>query len=581
MPALTAPGFSIREFLDEEREKDLLRFSTAGSVDDGKSTLIGRLLYDTQSVYEDQVRSIEGKGTTAPGQIDFALLTDGLRAEREQGITIDVAYRYFSTARRKFIIADTPGHEQYTRNMATGASTADASVVLIDAGKGVLVQSRRHAYIASLLRVRHILVAVNKMDLVGYNEDVFRTIERDFRQVLEQIAADTGNPVEASFVPVSALKGGNVVHRSASGSGDDSGTMPWYDGPSLLELLESLPPAHGIHTAPFRFPVQRVLRPDHTFRGFSGQIASGTIRPGDAITVLPSGHTANVERIVTWDGDLKEATAPLSVTLVLDHEVDISRGDLIVASASSATVTKNATAALVWMNQAPLELNRRYLFKHTSHTVPAFIPSIEHRTDVGTLAHEPAQTFAMNDIGVVRLNLLRPTAIDRYAENRATGAFILIDPKTNSTVAAGMITSADPDTSDGEDEFAAEGRVTAGERAARWGHLGGVLVLDGPATVIDAIERSLFIAGVITQRLDTSDPVFARQPGLVETFTRLQAESGLLVLLATIRDSDELTARIHDRELGLGEGDSVAAVAAVHRLLHKEKILFDTEGAGL
>src|SRR5438270_2606984 len=283
MSTLATPVFSISEFLDQEREKDLLRFSTAGSVDDGKSTLIGRLLYDTQSVYEDQVRSIEGKGTTAPGQIDFALLTDGLRAEREQGITIDVAYRYFSTAKRKFIIADTPGHEQYTRNMATGASTADASVVLIDAGKGVLVQSRRHAYIASLLRVRHIIVAVNKMDLIDYDEQAFRAIERDFRQVLEQIAADTGNPVEASFVPVSALKGDNVVHRT----GRESGAMPWYDGPSLLELLESLPPTHQLHSGAFRFPVQRVLRPDHTFRGFSGQIASGTIRPGDAVTVLP------------------------------------------------------------------------------------------------------------------------------------------------------------------------------------------------------------------------------------------------------------------------------------------------------
>ena len=493
-------------------------------------------------MYEDQVRSIEGKGTTAPGQIDFALLTDGLRAEREQGITIDVAYRYFSTARRKFIIADTPGHEQYTRNMATGASTADASVVLIDAGKGVLVQSRRHAYIASLLRVRHIIVAVNKMDLIGYSEDVFRTIERDFRQVLEQIAADTGNPVEASFVPVSALKGDNVVHRAASGAGDESATMPWYDGPSLLELLELLPPSHAVHTAPFRFPVQRVVRPDHTFRGFSGQIASGTIRPGYAITVLPSGHTANVERIVTWDGDLNEAAAPLSVTLVLDHEVDISRGDLIVASTSPAIVTKNATASLVWMNQSPLELSRRYLLKHTSHTVPAFIPSIQHRTDVATLTHEPAQTFAMNDIGVVRLNLLRPIAIDRYAENRATGAFILIDPKTNSTVAAGMITSVEPDTSDGEDEVASEtGPVTARERAARWGHLGGVLTLDGPATLIEAIERSLFIAGVIAQRVDAADPLFAGQPGLLEAFTRLQAESGLLVVLATSSDREELT----------------------------------------
>ena len=282
MSAATLPSFSIHDFLREEREKDLFRFSTAGSVDDGKSTLIGRLLYDTQSVYEDQVRSIEGKGTTAPGQIDFALLTDGLRAEREQGITIDVAYRYFSTARRKFIIADTPGHEQYTRNMATGASTADAAVVLIDASKGVLVQSRRHAYIASLLRVRHVLVAVNKMDLVGYDEAVFRAIEREFADVLDRIASDTHMPVEATFVPVSALIGDNIVHRSKA--------MPWYDGPSLLELLESLPASEETRAARFRFPVQRVLRPDHTFRGFAGQIASGTVRVGDVVTVLPSGE---------------------------------------------------------------------------------------------------------------------------------------------------------------------------------------------------------------------------------------------------------------------------------------------------
>src|ERR1035441_7635966 len=320
MAASAIPTFSIDEFLQQEREKDLLRFSTAGSVDDGKSTLIGRLLYDTQSVYEDQIRSIEGKGTTAPGQIDFALLTDGLRAEREQGITIDVAYRYFSTGRRKFIIADTPGHEQYTRNMATGASTADAAVVLIDAAKGVLVQSRRHAYIASLLRVSHVLVAVNKMDLIGYDEAAFRAIERDFRHVLEQIAADTSNPVEAQFVPVSALIGDNIVHRTNA--------MPWYSGPSLLELLESTPTSVDTSAAPFRFPVQRVLRPDHTFRGFAGQISSGTIRLGDKITVLPSGRTADVERIVTWDGDLAEAQAPLSVTLVLSQEVDISRGKI-------------------------------------------------------------------------------------------------------------------------------------------------------------------------------------------------------------------------------------------------------------
>ena len=376
MAAIASPGFSIGEFLAIEREKDLLRFSTAGSVDDGKSTLIGRLLYDTQSVYEDQVRSIEGKGTTAPGQIDFALLTDGLRAEREQGITIDVAYRYFSTPRRKFIIADTPGHEQYTRNMATGASTADAAVVLIDASKGVLIQSRRHAYIASLLRVRHVIVAVNKMDLIGYDQAAFCAIEADFTAVLDQIAADTGSPVEAVFVPVSALAGDNIVHRSDA--------MKWYTGPSLLELLESLPSSLDTRTAPFRFPVQRVLRPDHTFRGFAGQVASGVIRPGDRITVLPSGRSAEVTRIVTFDGDLDEAVAPQSVTLVLDRELDISRGDLIVSAQAPAAVAKSIKAALVWMDANPLERNRRYLLKHTSQTVPAFVSAIERRTNIGS-----------------------------------------------------------------------------------------------------------------------------------------------------------------------------------------------------
>src|ERR1022692_1584383 len=433
MAASAIPAFSIEEVLQQEREKDILRFSTAGRVDDGKSTLIGRLLYDTQSVYEDQIRSIEGKGPPAPGQIDFALLTDGLRAEREQGITIDVAYRYFSTARRKFIIADTPGHEQYTRNMATGASTADAAVVLIDAGKGVLVQSRRHAYIASLLRVRHVLVAVNKMDLIGYDEAAFRAIELDFTSVLNQIAADTGSPVEVRFVPVSALAGDNIAHRSDA--------MPWYKGPSLLELLESLPSSQDTRTSPFRFPVQRVLRPDHTFRGFAGQIASGTIRPGHKITALPSGRTAEVARIVSFDGDLAEAHAPLSVTLVLDRELDISRGDLIVSSHAQAIVARYIRAALVWMDQRPLERNRRYLLKHTSQTVPARVSSLEHRTNISSLSHEPAETLEMNEIGVVSIQVFRPIALDLYRENRSTGAFILIDPESNSTVAAGIVTA--------------------------------------------------------------------------------------------------------------------------------------------
>ncbi len=557
MATLTELPFSVNEYLATEREKDLLRFSTAGSVDDGKSTLIGRLLYDTQSVYEDQVRSIEGKGTTAPGQIDFALLTDGLRAEREQGITIDVAYRYFSTPRRKFIIADTPGHEQYTRNMATGASTADAAVVLIDASKGVLIQSRRHAYIASLLRVRHVIVAVNKMDLIGYDEAAFRAIELDFTRVLDQIAADTGSPVEAVFVPVSALAGDNIVHRT--------GAMPWYTGPSLLELLERLPSALETRNADFRFPVQRVLRPDHTFRGFAGQIASGTVHPGDKITVLPSGRNARVERIVTFDGDLTEAQAPQSVTLVLDRELDISRGDLIVATQAPATVAKHIQAALVWMDARPLQRNRRYLLKHTSQTVPAFVTSLEHRTNIGTLAHEPAESLEMNGIGVVNIDLLRPMAMDRYGENRATGAFILIDPETNSTVAAGMMTAA-------SGAAASTGPVTAEERAARWGHRGGVLELTGPVELIDRIERSLFARGVITARIEVNAEA-GIDAGVVEHLIRAKALSGILALVVNLTGEETLTARVEGEQITQDISDPAATIAAVNELLARNEIL--------
>jgi sulfate adenylyltransferase subunit 1 len=565
MATLTAQPFSVGEYLAEEREKDLLRFSTAGSVDDGKSTLIGRLLYDTQSVYEDQVRSIEGKGTTAPGQIDFALLTDGLRAEREQGITIDVAYRYFATPRRKFIIADTPGHEQYTRNMATGASTADAAVVLIDASKGVLIQSRRHAYIASLLRVQHVIVAVNKMDLIGYDEKVFRAIEADFTAVLDQIATDTGNPVEAIFVPVSALAGDNVVLRS--------GTMPWYAGPSLLELLESLPSSVDTRTAPFRFPVQRVLRPDHTFRGFAGQIASGTVAPGDKITVLPSGRSAEVARIVTFDGDLAEAYAPLSITLVLDRELDISRGDLIVSTQAPAVVSKNVKAALVWMDSRPLQRNRRYLLKHTSQTVPAFVSTIQHRTDIATLAHEPAETLEMNGIGVVSIDLLRPIALDIYGENRSTGAFILIDPESNSTVAAGMILAVSGAAA------SASGPVTAEERSARWGHYGGILKLAGPIELIDRVERSLFARGAITARIEVDAEPFLSHPETVDLLIRSKILSGMIVLIVNLNGSESLTARADGEEITLDANDSTQAIAAVHELLNRSGILEATGGA--
>ena len=573
MATLAALPFSIADYLAEEREKDLLRFSTAGSVDDGKSTLIGRLLYDTQSVYEDQVRSIEGKGTTAPGQIDFALLTDGLRAEREQGITIDVAYRYFSTPRRKFIIADTPGHEQYTRNMATGASTADAAVVLIDASKGVLIQSRRHAYIASLLRVRHVIVAVNKMDLIGYDEVAFRAIELDFTSVLDRIAADTGSPVEVSFVPVSALAGDNIVHRSKA--------MPWYNGPSLLELLESLPSSLDTRTAPFRFPVQRVLRPNHAFRGFAGQIASGTVRPGDRISVLPSGRSAEVARIVTFDGELAEAVAPQSVTLVLDRALDISRGDLIVSTHTQATVAKRLQAALVWMDARPLQRDRRYLLKHTSQTVPAFVSAIEHRTDIASLTHEPADTLKMNGIGVVTLHLLRPIAVDLYGVNRCTGAFILVDAETNSTVAAGMITAASGGATAGGLHADVWGPVTIGEREARWGHRGGVLELSGPVELIDSIERSLFSVGVVSSRIEADDEAFLFHPSLLQIVIRLQVQSGLLALVVRANESGALVARVEDQQLTLDANDPNHAVSAVHQLLHSAGFFIPWEKAGL
>ncbi len=570
MATLSAPVFSIDEFLEQEREKDLLRFSTAGSVDDGKSTLIGRLLYDTQSVYEDQVRAIEGKGTTAPGQLDFALLTDGLRAEREQGITIDVAYRYFSTARRKFIIADTPGHEQYTRNMATGASTADATVVLVDATKGVLAQSRRHAYIASLLRVRNVLVAVNKMDLTGYDEAAFRNIEREFRFVLHQIADHTGAAVEANFVPVSALLGDNVVRRSRA--------MRWYKGPSLLELLESIPMSIDIRSAPFRFPVQRVLRPHPSFRGFAGQIASGAVRPGDAILVLPSGRQAIVERIVTFDGDLAEAHAPLSVTLMLDRELDISRGDLIASATAPATIAAGLQASLVWMDSRPLVPGRRYLFKHTSHMVPAVVTSIQDRVNIDTLAREDARTLEMNAIGSVSIDLTRPVALDLYGENRSTGAFILIDPESNSTAAAGMVSvlsKRSPGVA--RRTRASSARVTAEERAARWGHRGGVLHLDGPSALIDAIERSLFDAGAMAIRFEDDDRLWEAHSHSHDVAVKAAVESGLIVLIAKASETGAATASAAGHTIFLDAEDTQDAIPAVHRLLARAGVFHPSE----
>ena len=385
----------------------LLRICTAGSVDDGKSTLIGRLLYDSRSVYEDQVQSIEkaSKNRDA-GPIDFSLFTDGLKAEREQGITIDVAYRYFATTRRKFILADTPGHEQYTRNMATGASTADLAILLVDARNGVRTQSRRHARIARLLGITDFVLAINKMDLVNFDQDVFDKIQDDFSDLL------TGASVHA--IPMSALHGDNVITTSAR--------TPWFDGPPLLEYLETVRVHRDPTAGPFRLPVQIVLRPDQEFRGYAGQIVSGTVRPGDAVTVWPSGRTAHVKRVVTFDGDVPVAFAPMSVTLTLDDELDISRGDVL--SAEKPFVGQKFEAELVWMDERPLDPGRVYLLKHSTRTVTA----------------EISHGMVLNQIGTVVVTTARPIAFDRYTDNRATGSFILVDPGTHFTCGAGMIT---------------------------------------------------------------------------------------------------------------------------------------------
>ena len=388
----------------------LLRICTAGSVDDGKSTLIGRLLYDSRSVYEDQLHSVQkaSRNRTA-GPIDFSLFTDGLKAEREQGITIDVAYRYFATARRKFILADTPGHEQYTRNMATGASTADVAILLVDATHGVRAQSRRHAQIARLLGIRDYVLAVNKMDLVQFDREIFENISEEFDRILPN--------ANLHPIPMSALHGDNVIAKSER--------TPWFDGQSLLEFLETVAVDRNASNKPFRFPVQLVQRPSHEFRGYAGQIVSGTIRVGDVITILPSGRTTRVKRIVTWDGDLPIARSPMSVTLTLEDEVDVSRGDMLVTG--EAHVGTRFTADLVWMDERPLDPARVYLLKHTTRTVSA----------------EVNHGLLLNQIASVHVTTTRPIIFDSYADNRGTGSFVLIDPSTNFTAGAGMISEAD------------------------------------------------------------------------------------------------------------------------------------------
>jgi len=495
---LAGPGFE--SFLEAHLGLEILRFTTAGSVDDGKSTLIGRLLHDTKSVYEDQLAAVKQSrvNRASGGHVDFSLLTDGLKAEREQGITIDVAYRYFSTARRKFIIADTPGHEQYTRNMATGASTADAAVVLIDAkaflreGR-LLPQSKRHTYIAALLGIPHVVAAVNKMDLVEYAEDIFDAIRAEFFELASRLGVRS-----ITAIPVSALEGDNVVVPSSA--------MPWYEGPTLLEYLETVPLHEREAEGPMRFPVQLVLRPGAEFRGFAGQVAGGVLRAGQIVRALPSGRETVVSRIVTYDGDQAAATHPQSVTVELEDEIDLSRGEMLVDGTKDApAVSRRFHAMVVWMREESMVPGRTYIAKHTTRMVRATVKAIRYRVDVRSLEHVAAERLGMNEIAEVEFETNLPLFFDTYRENRNTGALILIDGLTNATVGAAMIVGA-VETSDTDAASAVfvlvPGRPTLADRVSDALGAQGIraVVVDDlliPEDGVVAAVRALQMGGVV------------------------------------------------------------------------------------
>jgi bifunctional enzyme CysN/CysC len=484
---------------------DVLRFTTAGSVDDGKSTLIGRLLYDTHGIFEDKLEEIRRHTHRADDDLELGLLTDGLRAEREQGITIDVAYRYFATPTRKFIIADTPGHEQYTRNMVTGASTAELAVELVDARSGLSAQTRRHAFVASLLQIPYMIVAVNKMDLVDFSEARFREIVDEFEAFAEELDIP-----DITYIPISALKGDNVVTPSTR--------MPWYDGSTLLHRLETANPRADRNQIDFRFPVQTVIRPHQDFRGVAGEVASGRIRPGEEVVVLPACHTARVASLVTLDGEQDEAGPGDSVVLSLDRELDVSRGSMIARSRNRPETTRQIDADLCWMDTEAMRQDRPYVLQHTTLRTQAYVSKLIYRINVNSMHREAADTFALNEIGRVELETADPLSVDSYKVNRATGSFILFDPDTNQTVAAGMIRGVAGDVSPyGQDTQARsthspnvvwEGlNVPRDVREARNGHSAGVLWLtglsgSGKSTVARALEQRLFDSDCQTMLLD-------------------------------------------------------------------------------
>ncbi len=488
----------ILAYLAQHERKELLRFLTCGNVDDGKSTLIGRLLHDSKMIYEDHLEAItrDSKKVGTTGEdVDLALLVDGLQAEREQGITIDVAYRYFSTAKRKFIIADTPGHEQYTRNMATGASTCDLAIILVDARYGVQTQTKRHSFITSLLGIKHIVVAINKMDLMNFDQDVFEKIKADYLAFADRIEL---KPSSLHFVPMSALKGDNVVNRSER--------APWYEGQSLMEILESVEIAGDRNFDDLRFPVQYVNRPNLNFRGFAGTLASGIVRKGDEIAVLPSGKRSKVKSIVTFDGELEQATPGEAVTLTLEDEIDVSRGDMLVHADSRPRIADSFDAMLVWMGEEPMLPGKKYDIKRATSYVPGSIASITHSVDVNTLEHGASSSLQLNEIGRVKVSLDAPIALDGYAQNRTTGSFIVIDRLTNGTVGAGMII-ADPLAHGSTGHHGALAHVSTEERAIRFGQQPATVLFTGlsgagKSTLAYAVERKLFDMGRAVYVLD-------------------------------------------------------------------------------
>lgn len=556
---MTAPIADLKAYLAQQENKSLLRFLTCGSVDDGKSTLIGRLLYDSKLLFDDHLAALKKdsrKHGTTGGDIDFALLVDGLEAEREQGITIDVAYRFFATEKRKFIVADTPGHEQYTRNMATGASNSELAVILVDARKGVLTQTRRHAYIVSLLGIRHVVLAVNKIDLVDFSQDVFDEIVPEFVAFSEALGFRTLLPI-----PMSARFGDNVTSKSAN--------TPWYEGPTLIEHLETVDVETALAEKPFRLPVQWVNRPNLDFRGFSGTIVSGRVKPGDTIVVANSGRTSTVKRIVTMDGDLEEAEAGEAVTLTLADEIDISRGDLLASPSARPEVSDQFAAHILWMAEEEMLPGRQYLLKIGTRTTPVTVTALKHKVDVNTLDSLAAKTLQLNEVGYANLSTAQPLAFDRYADNRDTGGFILIDRFTNGTVAAGMVDFGLRRATNVHWQALDVNKIARGEQkgqkpAVLWfTGLSG----SGKSTIANIVERTLFAQGRHTYLLDGDNVRHGLNRDLgftdadrVENIRRvaetakLFVDAGLIVLVSFI--SPFRSERRMAREL-VGEGEFI------------------------